>query len=246
MWDSPRQLNLLALGLALVGLGLALWGVVAWAVRQPVFALRQVVIETPLKRANPAHLEAVVREELRGTFFTLRLPEARASLERVPWVKTIALRRQWPNRLRITVVEHQPLARWTDGALIDTEGEVFTAQFTGELPQLAGPDGSAALVSARFRDYGAALSTRALAVAELRLSPRGGWRLRTAGSAPLTIELGRNEPAERLARFIAYYARTIGPLTRGGTRVDYVDLRYRNGFAVRVPGFSEKPPHRAG
>jgi cell division protein FtsQ len=238
MWDSPRQLNLLALGLALVGLGLALWGVVAWAVRQPVFALRQVVIETPLKRANPAHLEAVVREELRGTFFTLRLPEARASLERVPWVKTIALRRQWPNRLRITVVEHQPLARWTDGALIDTEGEVFTAQFTGELPQLAGPDGSAALVSARFRDYGAALSTRALAVAELRLSPRGGWRLRTAGSAPLTIELGRNEPAERLARFIAYYARTIGPLTRGGTRVDYVDLRYRNGFAVRVPGFS--------
>ncbi len=246
MWDSPRQLNLLALGLALVALGLALWGVVAWAVRQPVFALRQVVIEAPLQRANPAHLEAVVREELRGTFFTLRLPEGRASLQRVPWVKTIALRRQWPNTLRITVVEHQPLARWTEGALIDTEGDVFTAQYTGELPQLAGPDGSAALVSARFRDYGAALATRALAIAELRLSPRGGWRLRTSGIAPLTIEVGRNEPAERLARFIAYYARTIGALARGGTRVDYVDLRYRNGFAVRVPGFTEKPLRRAG
>ena len=28
---------------------------------------------------------------------------------------------------------------------------------------------------------------------------------------------------------------------RAGTRVDYVDLRYRNGFAARVPQFREKP-----
>ena len=246
MWDNPRQLNLLALALGLLSLALAAWGVVAWAVRQPIFSLRQVVIEGPLQRANPAHLEAVVREELRGTFFTLRLPEARLSLQRVPWVKAVALRRQWPNTLRITVVEHQPLARWTEGALIDTEGEVFAAEFTGELPQLAGPEGSAALVAARFHDYGAALSRRALAIAELRLSPRGGWRLRTAGNAPLTIEVGRNEPAERLSRFIAYYARTIGALARAGTRVDYVDLRYRNGFAVRAPGYAEKPARKGG
>jgi cell division protein FtsQ len=246
MWDNPRQLNLLALVLGVLSLALAAWGVVAWAVRQPIFSLRHVVIEGPLQRANPAHLEAVVREELRGTFFTLRLPEARLSLLRVPWVKAVALRRQWPNTLRITVVEHQPLARWTEGALIDTEGEVFAAEFTGDLPQLAGPEGSAALVAARFHDYGAALSRRALAIAELRLSPRGGWRLRTAGNAPLTIEVGRNEPAERLSRFIAYYARTIDALARAGTRVDYVDLRYRNGFAVRAPGYAEKPARKGG
>jgi cell division protein FtsQ len=246
MWDDPRQLNLLALALGVLSLALAAWGVVAWSVRQPIFSLRHVVIEGPLQRANPAHLEAVVREELRGTFFTLRLPEARLSLQRVPWVKAVALRRQWPNTLRITVVEHQPLARWTEGALIDTEGEVFAAEFTGDLPQLAGPAGSAALVAARFHDYGAALKARALAIAELRLSPRGGWRLRTAGNAPLTIEVGRNEPAERLSRFIAYYARTIGALARAGTRVDYVDLRYRNGFAVRAPGYAEKPARKGG
>ncbi len=246
MWDNPRQLNGLALLVALAALAMFAWGAVAWAVRQPVFALRQVVIEGSLVRANPAHIQAVIREELRGTFFTLRLPEARASLQRVPWVKSVSLRRQWPDRLQVMLVEHEPLARWTEGALVDTEGEVFAADFAGDLPQLAGPEGSAALVAARFREFGAALASRALAIAELTLSPRGGWQLRTAGNAPLTIELGRNEPGERLSRFVLYYARTVAALARAGTRTEYVDLRYRNGFAMRVPGFKEKPARKAG
>ena len=127
MWDNPRQLNGLALLVALAALAMFAWGAVAWAVRQPVFALRQVVIEGRLVRANPAHIQAVIREELRGTFFTLRLPEARASLQRVPWVKSVSLRRQWPDRLQVMLVEHEPLARWTEGALVGTDGEVFAA-----------------------------------------------------------------------------------------------------------------------
>jgi cell division protein FtsQ len=246
MWDSPRQLNLLALAAALAALVVSAWGISAWAVRQPVFALRHVVIDGGIARADPAHVEAVVREELRGTFFTLRLAEGRASLERVPWVKAAALRRQWPDTLRVTIVEHEPLARWTDGLLVDTEGEVFAADFAGPLPQLAGPSGTAAIVAARFLEYGVELAPRALGIAELRLSPRGGWQLRTAGSAPLTVELGRNAPEERLSRFIAYYGRTVGALSRVGARVDYVDLRYGNGFAVRAPGVADRNARKAG
>jgi cell division protein FtsQ len=63
---------------------------------------------------------------------------------------------------------------------------------------------------------------------------------------PLDIELGREEPGERLARFVAVYGRTIATLARAGTRVDRVDLRYRNGSAARVPGFRERPPKKAG
>ena len=57
----------------------------------------------------------------------------------------------------------------------------------------------------------------------------------------LTVELGRDEPDARLARFVLVQPRTLGRLARAGTRVDYVDLRYRNGFAARVPQFREKP-----
>src|SRR5438105_12391578 len=95
MWDSPRQLNTFALLLALAAAAALAWGGVAWAIRQPLFALREVVIDAPLVRANPAHIEAVIREELKGNFFTVRLADARASLQRVPWVRAVALRRRW-------------------------------------------------------------------------------------------------------------------------------------------------------
>ena len=37
---------------------------------------------------------------------------------------------------------------------------------------------------------------------------------------------------ERLSRFVALYEQTLGRLKR---RLEYVDLRYPNGFALRVP-----------
>jgi cell division protein FtsQ len=245
MWDDPRRLNAAALLFFVTALVLLAWGGIAWAVRQPVFAIRHVVVDGTLGRVNPAHVGAVIREELRGTFFTMRLLDARTSLARVPWVKSVALRRLWPDRLEVTITEHQPLARWNESALVDVEGEAFNADFDGELPQLSGPEGSTALVAAGFRNFGAALAARGLAISELALSARGSWRLKTAAGRPLTVDLGRNAPEERLSRFVAYYARTLGALARAGTRVEYVDLRYRNGFAVRVPGFVEKTTKKA-
>src|ERR1039457_1003698 len=102
MWDSPRQLTAVAIVFVLLALVLVCWGAVAWAVRQPVFALRQIVITGSLSQVNPANLEAVIHEELRGNFFTMQLADARTSLQRVPWVRSVALRRQWPNRLEIS------------------------------------------------------------------------------------------------------------------------------------------------
>jgi cell division protein FtsQ len=245
MWDSPRQLTTLALAFVLLALVLLCWGSVAWAVRQPAFALRQIEITGKLSQVNPANLEAVVREELRGNFFTMRLTDARASLQRVPWVRSVALRREWPNRLEILVVEHAPLARWNDNALVNTDGDVFNADYDGELPQFTGPDGASGEMTERFAEFGAVLHRAGLTIGEMRLSARGGWELKTAVTPELTIALGRSEPGERLTRFVDYYAKSVGALARAGTRVEYADLRYRNGFAARVPGFKERAIKKA-
>ena len=235
MWDDAKQLNAVAAALALVAaLGLA-WGALAWALRQPPFEFREVIVRGPLERASPAHVEAAIRGELTGTFFTMNLDRARSSLAAVPWVRNVALRRQWPQRLEVTIEEHAPLARWNDAGLVNTEGEAFVADYNGELPQFDGPDGSAALVPL------------ALTLEGIRLSPRGGWRLAARGAnGMLAIELGREEPAARLAHFVAAYERTLGALARAGTRIEHVDLRYRNGFAASVPGFRERAPKKAG
>ena len=181
MWDDARQLNAIAAGLALIAAILLAWGAFAWIARQPVFALREVVVTTPLTRASPAHVEAVIRDEFAGTLFTLDLVRARAALARVPWVRSVALRRQAPARLEVAIEEHEPIARWNDGGLVNAQGEVFVADYDGELPQFDAPEGRSAEVAARYREWSDALAPLALAVQQVALSARGGWHLRVAG-----------------------------------------------------------------
>jgi cell division protein FtsQ len=241
MWDDAKQMNALALTLMLlatVGLIIAL---VTFVVRLPAFAFTEVVVTTPLTRVNDATLEATIRDQLAGTFFTMDLARARAALADVPWVRDVALRRLWPNRLEVIVAEHDPLARFNEGQFLSVQGQVFTAQSRDMLPKFEGPEARAGEMAERFRAWSEVLRPLSLQLSEVRLSPRGGWRLRATGTdGDLTLELGREEPDARLARFVAAHRQTLGALARAGTKVEVVDLRYRNGFAVRVPSFREK------
>ena len=103
MWDDPRPLNAIAASLLVLAFAALFWSALSWLVRQPAFAFREVAIKSPLERANPSHIEAVIRDELAGTFFTMDLDKSRAALARVPWVRKVALRRQWPRKLEVTI-----------------------------------------------------------------------------------------------------------------------------------------------
>jgi len=241
MWDDAKQMNAIAATLFVLAAVAMLWAGTGWLVRQPAFALREVVVTTRLERASAAHLEAVIREELTGTFFTMDLNRAQRALAQVPWVRSIALRRQWPHTLEVEVEEHTPFARWNDGSLVNARGEVFSAEAKDALPQFDGPEGRAADMTAQYRAWSTRLEPLSLSIRILRLSPRGSWQFQAAGpQGTLTVELGRDDPEARLARFVAAQPRTLGALARAGTRVDYVDLRYRNGFAARMPQFRER------
>jgi cell division protein FtsQ len=245
MWDDARQLNATAMVLAaLASIALA-WSVLQWVARNKAFAFREVVVTTKLTRTNAAHLEAVIRAELSGTFFSMNLDRARASLSSVPWVRQVSLRRQWPDRLEIAIEEHEPLARWNGRELVNVQGEVFGATYRAELPRFEGPDGTAAEIVRRYREWDAVLAPLRMHLIAVRMSPRGGWHLDAATqTGPLAIDVGRDEPTARLERFVTAYSRTVGLLARTGTSIEQVDLRYRNGFAARVPGFREKPPKK--
>ena len=246
MWDDAKQLDAIARGLAFVAVALFAWASIGWAARKAPFAFREVIITGTLVHVDPAELELVVRRELSGTFFTMNLESARASLTKLPWVRNVSLRRQWPQRLEVTVEEHVPFGRWNDTALVDTFGGVFTASYDRVLPQFAGPNERAAEVADRYREASAMLAPLGLQVDAVRLSARGGWQISAKGASNrLAIDLGRDEPEARLERFVAAYDRTIGALARTGTSIGHVDLRYRNGFAARVPGFREKVRKKA-
>ncbi len=239
LWDNPRALSVIADLLGVAALVAAVATGVAWLTRQPAFALRVIQVDAPLGHVVPDDLAEVVSRELAGNFFTLDLPRLRGGLEGLPWVRRAELRREWPDRLRVRVEEHVPLARWNDRALVNTRGEVFDAPLStaAALPLFAGPDGMAKEIAIQYVFFQRALARIQRTPTQVMVSARRAWQLKLDDG--LTLELGREKLEPRLERFVTADDRTLARMNR---RIDSVDLRYSNGFAVRVPGLKPDAP----
>jgi cell division protein FtsQ len=238
-WHNARLLN--GIANSLFALAAVLLVALAWqaATRSAAFPVRTFTIEGDLKQLDADDLARALGGGVGGNFFAADLDALRARLEAVPWVRRADVRRLWPDRIAAHVEEHVALARWNDRLLVNTFGEVFEASSPdAQLPRLAGPPGTSLEVAVRYGEFREALATLGFTLTHVTLSPRYAWQLKVAGPGArlLTLELGRDQLrdpiAARLARFVDAYPQTLGRLDR---RLDTVDLRYPNGFALRAP-----------
>ena len=236
MWDRPDFMNRAANALYASAVLLVGFGVIWHVVHQPAFALKHIDIAGKAKHVTRAQVESIVQNELRGTFFTLNLPQVRRAFEKLPWVREANLRRRWPDRLEVTLVEHVPLARWGSTALVNTHGEIFRAAYDGKLPVFVGPSGTSKEIAIQYEFFRRTLAAIDAKPVLVQVTPRRAWRLRLEGGP--VLELGREDIEARLARYLNVHERTVGALNR---RIDYVDLRYSNGFAVRIPELKGEP-----
>lgn len=237
MWDNPRLLNAAANVLIALALALAVFGGVRMLVESPAFLLRSIVVGGALNHVQRGQIVEALRGRLRGTLLTADIDEIRSMFEGIPWVRRAEVRRAWPDRLEVQLEEHVALARWEEpgaGRLVNIYGEPFAGDTAAELPLFSGPAGSEREISARYAKFRNLLGPLALEPRQILLSLRHAWQLKLSNG--LTVKLGRDSDKdpleERLVRFVAVYPRTLGRMQR---RLDYVDLRYPNGFALRVP-----------
>jgi cell division protein FtsQ len=237
LWHQPTLLNLLADVLTVLGIAGIAWAALTALQRLPVFPLREMVLAETPRRVSAEQIAHVARTTVVGNFFTVDLDATRTAIEKLPWVRSAAVRRLWPDGLSLTLEEHEAVAQWRhlngDSGLVNKQGEVFVADLPDDapvLPRFSGPEGTAAEILARHVDFSAALADIGRHVTAVSLSQRSAWRLKLDDG--VTIDLGRNEEqralAERLTRFATHYA---GIKERFGS-VRGIDMRYPNGFTL--------------
>lgn len=230
MWHNPRLLNLAA-GF-LVGLAALVFAIVAaqLVLRSSLFPVREIQLAGALRQTSREALEAAARGSIAGNLLATELDALRAALEALPWVRRASVRRVWPDRLEVALEEHVALARWGDEGLVNTHGELFPGE-ARELPSFAGPPGTSAEIARRYRRFAQILAPLGSELERVVVTARFGWQLRLASG--LEIMLGRDADSgeARLARFVHAYPATLSPL---GAHHGYVDLRYPNGFALRL------------
>ena len=231
MIETPRMpIEQFAKVLTLGAAALLAYALLMWLVSLPVFALHRLEVRGELRHVGEDSIKLVANRRVRGNFFTVDLEKVRAAFEKLPWVREARISRRWPDTLVVELIEHAPLARWNESELVSTEGEVFSAAINSDLPRLSGFEGSGREVAEAYRQFEQLLSPLGLHIRELNLSPRRAWRLKT--DSGLEIALGRKDVEPRLQRFIAQYPKISERL---GAAPAYADLRYVDGFAVKLP-----------
>ena len=219
----------------------------SWLFRQPIFNLSAITVRGDITHNNAVTLRANVAPRLAGNFFTVNLVQTRAVFESVPWVRQAVVQRQFPDKLKVSLQEHQPVAYWGpegDTRLVNSFGEVFEANQaeieSADLPQLDGPQGQAPLVLQAYRRLSVQFEKRDMQLVRLELTGQGSWRALLDTDAEL--ELGHGSVDEIDARTQRFLATLNQVSARFGRDLESADLRYSNGYAIKIKGVTTLNP----
>lgn len=199
-----------------------------WLKDKNQLPIEMLVLEGDLKQVDEQAVLKALEPQMQSSFVGLDVNAAQASIENLDWVYWAAIRKEWPNTIKVNLVEQQAKAKWNDDFLLNHLGEVFkadTQKLDMFLPSLNGPVNEASLVLEHYQDFSALLALHKMKAVALTITDRHSVQLRLDNG--IELKLGRENWIARIKRFLEFYPRLATQ-----HQIEYVDLRYDTGFAV--------------
>lgn len=193
--------------------------------------VEQVVIEGDINFISERDMLARVNNFISESLLLVDMVEIKQELEGMPWVRTVTIRRKWPDTLVLSVTEEKAIARWGARQLLNQDGVIFSPGNIAGLDQLAilsGPAGAARQVMEQYLLFNQLLYQHGLKIAELDLNERGAWQMKLANG--VAVNIGNSDVMDRMRRLVD----VIDPLfMEQMLSIDTIDLRYTSGIAVK-------------
>lgn len=201
--------------------------------------IRSIEIHGPFQRVTALQIEEAISGALEDGFVSADLTDIQQRIVALPWIDEATVARRWPSRLSITVTEQVPAAIWGERGLLNVRGELFVMNarhVPAELPRLSGPETRSADVAKRYLSVRDQLIPRGLDLRRVALDPRGAWDMTLHNG--VEVRLGRRDVDERTELFLDVVADII---TGRAAEIQYVDMRYSNGFTIGWTNGSRTP-----
>ena len=195
------------------------------------FPVKSVAITSNLTYIKPESLEKVITDSIKNNFFSLNIEKIKKQLlEDVPWIYRVNIRRMWPSRLLIEILQQIPVAFWNGKSMINENFEIFTPKklVKNKLPELFGPLGSQRKVMFYYKLMSQKLSLIHLDIVEMGLSEEGSWHLLMNNG--INLYLGNIDIIKRLSVFIKLYDKLVRDRAE---KIFSIDARYNDGLAIK-------------
>lgn len=199
--------------------------------RPGVLPFTRLMVEGEFIHVTRAEVRDAVVPAAAAGFFASDMDAVNGAVLEMPWVQWVAVRREWPDTLHLRIIEQHAVAQWSEGGLINEQGQLFhpdSKTYPATLPVLSGPAGAAPQVASLYGQLARQLGMVNLNVKSVLLDARRAWSVELDHGIKLV--LGRNFEPHRVQRFIRAYPRALAMRME---QIEQIDLRYPNGFAVR-------------
>jgi cell division protein FtsQ len=193
--------------------------------------VEHVNIEGDITHISKQDVLVAVNRYISESLLLVDMVQIKAELESMPWVRSVSIRREWPDTMVLNMVEEKAIARWGNAQLLNQDGRIFSPQSIVGLEQLAilsGPDGSERQVMEQYQLFNQLLYQRGLKIAEVTLNERGAWNLMLANG--VDIHVGKDDVMSKMRRLVGF----IDPeFLEQMPAIESIDLRYTSGIAVK-------------
>ena len=190
--------------------------------------IKQISIIGEYQHIDKEQVDLIANEYIEGNFFSINLDQTRHAFKKLAWVREIAIRKKFPDTLEVTIEEHKPIARWGRVGLVNSYGEIFNAASQEELPSFIGYETFVKEMTLKFMEMNKILSKELMQVGTITLSERLSWEVITDNQ--VRVILGKDNIIKKLNLFTNNYQNILAGLKN---RIEYVDLRYKDGFSVK-------------
>ncbi len=193
-------------------------------------SIESIAINGPFQRVTALQIEEAISAELDAGFLGADVGRMQKQIQALSWIDSATVARRWPNRIAIRVSEQVPAAIWDERGLLNVRGELFVTEarhVPAELPRLSGPRDRANDVARRYLEVREQLIPRGLDLRQVHLDARGAWQMTLANG--VEVRIGRRDVDDRTGLFLAVVANII---TGRAADIQYVDMRYSNGFTI--------------
>ena len=203
-----------------------------WATQPQTFPVKSVLVVGQLHFVSEEKVSSIVMPYVSKGFFNVPVALIQHRLLQIPGVKKVDIGRRFPAQVTIHVIERTPVASYAKGGLISDNGILFKPHQVKEvsaLPTVDAPQSELLPAVKMYQSLSAVLAADKLAIAKLDLDKSGQWVIHLA-SGPI-IYPGEEQVIPRVKNFVKAYNDLIEK--NKGKILQSVDLRYRQGFAVR-------------
>ena len=206
--------------------------------------VRVVKVEGQLAESEAAEIRRRIGRALDGGLLTMDVARLRERVMELSWPGEVSVRKVWPDTIVVRVARRTVVARWAGAGYLTPAGEIVsTPNGPVDVPVF-----NCALSSPReamevYRYLQGMTAEAGLVIERVTENEIGEWQLSLAerGALPAgmehatgtpgpTVMLGADSLRERTRRFLVAWSRFLKDRAEA---VDYVDLRYGSGIAVR-------------